>query len=162
VAAKANSSPLLARWHPVVGDSYAVQLDSRGRMTAQYARKEDAPSAPGGVYAHYPEGVFAVFVAEEEIWLQWQDRQVKLLRDHDVAWQSTFGGRSFGLSRNGETDLAFTYQTLIRRPWRLIADLLMPDDDWGLVADLPGFVHSHFRDGPKLVEMVRAQAAKAD
>jgi hypothetical protein len=162
VAAKANSRPLLARWHPLVGDSYAVRLDGRGRVSARYALKEDAPSAPEGVYAHYPEGVFAVFVTEAEIWVQWHDRQVKLLRDHEVAWQSTFKGRSFRLCRNGEPDLEFAYRTLVRGPWRLIVDLLVPDDDWGLVADLPSFIHSHFRDGPKLAEMVRVQAAKTE
>lgn len=102
-----------------------------------------------GAYAKYKEGIFAVWCDSEieEIWLTCNGSSTKLSLDCKLTWQSKLFSRKFSVETDSGQFISFRYKTLIYEPWRLITDLFIPNDDWGLVFDLPSFVHSSHLNG---------------
>jgi len=75
----------------------------------------------------------------------------------NIKWNSKFFGLTFiAYGGEGVAALRFRYQTIIGRifcePRELLLDFVAPDDDWGLVADLPSFVHSCFESNENIHE----------
>jgi hypothetical protein len=102
-----------------------------------------------GWYAKFHEGVF-VFFEDYEGYLNvgWKKSLCKLLRVSQIDWISKTTGRQFTcLDENNDPILDVSYQTLRRflfNPSLVYSEVFLQDDDWGLVADLPSFVHSGY------------------
>ena len=105
-----------------------------------------------GWYAEYPEGTFVFFKdTTGRLLIGWDGNLIVVQFIHVVHWESRVSGRLFVCYDKNEVELMkVSYKTikrLILSPIRLIRELVSPDDDWGLVADLPSFIHSCFVDG---------------
>lgn len=106
-----------------------------------------------GWYAVYPEGVFVVFLDESDrVIVGWNGHAETLNSDTSVEWDLSGRGRHFrivSVSKNLEI-IDARYQTFwryLKNPLLFFFDLFVPDDDWGLMADLPSFVHSSWKRG---------------
>ena len=100
-----------------------------------------------GWYADYDEGRFAYWFDGDRQYIYWRGKKIELVSTSRIEWESTITGRSFKVISNGKIQLHLKYHTLARRPWRLITDIVFMDDDWGLVYDLPSFIHSRHTEG---------------
>ena len=102
-----------------------------------------------GFYACYDEGVFFLFAKDTEIYIGWDHRIVAMSDVASVSWRSAFFGRFFCVKNSlGKALVVKKYRTMFFRlmnPYAFFMDFF--DDDWGLVADLPSFVHSSFGGG---------------
>lgn len=142
--------PLLVPWHTLVAAGKSLlTLDENGAFI-----ESESLESPNGTFAIYDEGVFAVWVIRREtIFVQANQQVAQVFPTDELRRGNEIRGRHFAVLRDGVPRLTFDYKTfrsLMKRPWKLIQEILAPDDDWGLVADLPSFVHSHYKN-PELI-----------
>ena len=107
---------------------------------------------PCGFYAAYHEGIFVFFATEDgKVLIGWKDKLVDVPTIYKAEWSSKASGRCFeAFDQSGQSLMLIRYQTLkqyLWSPFKLLYDILIPDDDWGLVADIPSFIHSHVKSG---------------
>lgn len=105
-----------------------------------------------GWYAEYSEGVFVFFKdGRNRIFIGWDQKLIDVNIIARTDWSNRLGGRIFEcFDDNNVSLLRFGYNSFKRfylNPLKLVGELLMPDDEWGLVADLPSFVHSSLESG---------------
>jgi hypothetical protein len=150
-------SIVLQRWHEKLGCSRYAALSTQAGLVMHMAR----PGRVDGWYAQYAEGLFAYWFDGERHFLHWRGRTVPLLPASSIEWSSGAFGLTFKVFCKGTAELSFGYHTVIREPWRLITDLVVPDDDWGLVFDLPSFIHSHYAAG-SLPQLLAEWNARGD
>ena len=105
-----------------------------------------------GWYANYPEGIFVFFEdADGRLLIGWDGHLIDVQLIHLISWDSSVSGRLFVCYDKNQIELLkVPYRTLKRlmlNPIKLVGELVAPNDDWGLVADLPSFIHSCFVDG---------------
>ena len=129
---------VLERWTEGLGQSQYVLINEGVLLPTEKSGEIS------GWYARYDEGTFAYWRQDERDFVSWRKKVIELSPATMVEWSSTASGRHFKVEKQGVTKLTFSYYTLLRRPWRMLTELLIPDDDWGLVFDLPSFVHSCF------------------
>jgi hypothetical protein len=109
---------------------------------------------PCGFYAAYHEGIFAFFATRDgKLQIGWKDQLVDISEISKTVWSSKVSGRSLqALGENGQHLIKAKYHTLKRfllNPLGLLLEFLMPDDDWGLEADLPSFIDTYVRSGKR-------------
>lgn len=131
----------LKRWEKGLGESDYLALSNGNFIPAS------GISGFSGWYADYDEGRFAYWQDGITEYISWRGRKLELTQFSQVEWWSEMTGRNFRVLFNGKEQLRLRYHTLIRRPWRVITDVLFLDDDWGLAYDLPSFIHSGHSDG---------------
>jgi hypothetical protein len=140
-------TPCIKRWSQTLGKSkFLVPTETEFAP----AQKADRVS---GWYADYDEGRFAFWLEGDRQFVSWRNKKVELLQSTVMQWESNISGRSFKIVCGGKIRLVANYHTLLRRPWRIITDILFMDDDWGLVNDLPSVIHSEYESG-NLVNLI--------
>lgn len=151
MVARSEDKYILKYWHPSIAiNNRYMQINLDGD---RYSRKPHSDvNQIDGWYAAYHEGVFVLFKDNlDRILIGWKNHIVDVDRIEKVEWSSTIKGRHFECFGKGNNSLmTANYQTLRRfifNPLALIGEFLIPDDDWGLVADLPSFVDSGVKDG---------------
>lgn len=98
-----------------------------------------------GFYAKYHEGFFVFFTGSDgKLKIGWNGRLISISEVYSTHWHSDTKGRKLVCydTENQEL-LTVSYHTFLRfglNPFKLLSEVFMPDDDWGLVADLPSFV----------------------
>lgn len=105
-----------------------------------------------GWYAKYNEGVFYIFTDDRNnLYIGFDKNHINVSFVSSIQWHSNIKNRKFqAYSEGRDIILEFKYKTLInslKKPWSILEDIFIPDDDWGLVSDLPSFIHSSFRQG---------------
>jgi hypothetical protein len=135
------------RWDKALGKSQFLVRAENSFVPTKTVQKVS------GWYADYDEGRFIYWHEGDQQYISWRGKTVKLEPSSRVEWESTIPGRRFRLVGDGKTVLCAKYHTMLRRPWRIVTDLLFPDDDWGLVFDLPSTIHSGHKRG-QLLKMV--------
>jgi hypothetical protein len=100
-----------------------------------------------GWYAQYKEGLFAYWQSAEQEFVRWRDDKVVLKPGMEIEWKSQLLGRQFQVQGHGKTLLTVSYHTLLRN----LGDVF--DDWWGLVDDLPSFVHSGHQRGTLIKQL---------
>ncbi|MGZ3744995.1 MAG: hypothetical protein ACXWRE_07550 [Pseudobdellovibrionaceae bacterium] len=97
-----------------------------------------------GWYQPYTEGIFSIFKISSNQWcIYCNDQLLNLTPELKIFWKNTLGGRQLNIFRSEKLMFSFRYQT-----WRAILrdPTYIFDDDWGLVADLPSFLHSNSKN----------------
>lgn len=150
----------LAPWHSLVSvEATTITLSPSGGYKVSAAIESEVK----GLYAKYPECLFASWIGNDGM-LNLQSGTNKLVVQFDdaVHWQSSALGRRFSVRRDGAEIFAIRYHTFFRRlrqrPWSILTEIFMPDDDWGLVCDLPSFIHSNYKDLSLIREAIVKQA----
>ena len=131
----------IERWHKSLGKEKRLSI-----LNGEYV-KHRGESAISGWYADYTEGRFAFWIEPDRQYISWRKKRIELKPSSKVHWHSRIAGRKFELFSNGILQLKFNYRTLACRPWAVVTDFIIPDDDWGLDCDLPSFIHSHHSSG---------------
>lgn len=107
-----------------------------------------------GWFEEYSEGLFAVFCDHtKQAYVFWNGSIYYITYDTTIEWNNTVYGRLFRLIKNNQAELEFNYMTwhkFITHPWAIITEIFLPDDDYGLINDLPGYVHSLYRLGKSI------------
>ncbi|KZX53508.1 hypothetical protein A3709_10305 [Halioglobus sp. HI00S01] len=144
------SEYILRPWHEVVAtDAGLLKISvSKGEYRASEALESIESQ---GWYASYDEGDFVFLRNERGLFcIGWQEKLVELDQIAQIEWESTTRGRSLECrDHQGELLLKVRYRTskrFLKNPLKLFEELLVPDDDWGLAADLPSFIHSCIED----------------
>ena len=101
-----------------------------------------------GWFSEYEEGLFGVFCDEKfKVNIVWNNNIYVISKIDRIEWRSNVCGRTFEILNNDSVVFRFDYMTwrrFIFRPWLLFYEIFVPDDDWGLVYDIPSFVHSSY------------------
>jgi hypothetical protein len=137
----------LKPWHQSV--SYRGQnlviVTSTNHAHLSHKNRDDA--SPNGFYAVYPEGWFFVALDEGgQTVAGWKRATISLSEVSRIDWSHGLFCREFTAKIEGKKVASFKYRTLLRQPWRVVTDLIVPDDDWGLVCDLPSWVDTIFNE----------------
>ena len=146
----------LDSWHYVVSrkvEFLRIQEDSHGEISVRKFKSLPFGEKISGVFAYYPEGLFMIWNSKDKGYcLAFGRKVVSLSNIAKISLVSENQGKRF--SAYGWDDsvlLSFSYYTtlgrLLREPVWLILDVIVPDDDWWLVADLPGEFQSVFNRG---------------
>ena len=160
---------VLKPWHLRVAGGYAhvaVTLE-REDIDVRKVRSVE-PIEATGWFAIYEDRVFGIFLT-----LDGENTQASLLVNGKV-WQITnetrlahrtsLTHRTFEYQRRSDF-FAFDYQrlwpTLLRRPIYALREVLLADDWWGVVCDLPGTVVGGW-DEKSLVDVLKRNFAHAE
>jgi len=145
--AREKKEYILGYWSPIVSNEKKLAIVEVNSVMTGLVKKRffcGSKEKISGFYAEYDEGVFAVFFDKEDSFIFWNSDVVNLKDIRKTNLDSTFLGREFrAYDKNGRIILGVKYKTLWRgllNPIKFAGDLLV--DDWGLVADLPGFINS--------------------
>lgn len=144
------SNIILAPWHRLVSIKGAfVEYDELRQRT--FPMRGSVGGRISGFYASYIDGFFAVF--------EDRDGDIKILLNGIVISKSEISkasvtsgifGRKLSLNLKTGEQKFFIYQspkTIFRHPIKFINSVLLADDDWGLVCDLPGYLSSVIEKG---------------
>lgn len=152
MVAESDRDILMKYWdHRVSIDGHYLRLrmDNQLRVRNLSIVRNNAGDVVSGFYASYREGVVVLFRCEEKVYFGIDSRVFDLNKVSNISWGSSIWGRHFQIKfldqRNSEI---FRYKTL----WRDVISLSgilqdLWDEDWGLNADMPSFIHSFFNDG---------------
>ncbi|MCG3269325.1 hypothetical protein [Yoonia sp. I 8.24] len=133
----------LKPWHKSVSYRGKNLVVAIAENNARVAHKSRYVASADGFYAVYPEGWF--FIALDEggrTVAGWKHALLSLSEVNRIARSQGLFCREFSAEVEGNPVATFKYRTLFRQPWRIVTDLIVPDDDWGLVCDLPGWVYT--------------------
>ncbi len=147
----ANMSVVLERWNPRLGRDQYIALGNGSLAPVQTEPVEKID----GWYAEYKEGLFAFWQNGHKQFVRWRNSEAELTPGLSVRWASRMSHRQFVIESGQDILLRAKYHTLLREPWRIVVDFLAPDDDWGLVNDLPSWVHSGFVNGDLAQQLAR-------
>lgn len=145
---------LLKCWHKIVsGGSEFLQIQEYP-FKKQHIKKDDpiAKEEIKGFFACYPEGIFCWYKNNSgALFISWNGKRQVLGSIDTIQWTSEMWGRHFvARDKQDKIVMDFRYQTakglFFSHPFEFIVELFCPDDDWGLVGDLPSFVDSCFND----------------
>lgn len=142
---------VLERWSERTGTDRFVSIQADGSKPVAIA----AARPVAGWYAKYKEGLFAYWLSGERQFVRWRDHTIELNTGTEIVWESRVFGRRFTVRKQGKMILEATYHTLLRN----LGDAF--DDWWGLVNDLPSFVHSGHSAG-SLATQLSEWNAKSD
>jgi len=113
----------------------------------------DCQKTADGFYAAFSEGIFYVFKnCEGTVYIGFRKKALPIAIVQNIEYsENSYGIRfsAYGEDKNAPL-MAFRYRTLRRfvfNPFALFYEIFVPDDDWGLAFDLPGFVHDWYRHG---------------
>ncbi|MEP0068939.1 hypothetical protein [Pyruvatibacter sp.] len=141
----------LRAWHKVVSikdDFIQISVEDGRFSYRRRARSGDIH----GFYAKYREGVFVLYKDKGgRLSIGWKKNVLALDTVDRICWESTLRGLMFECFDQDNHSLMqvryrWFHQYLIN-PLKLIWDLVVPDDEWDLVSDLPSWVDSWFDDG---------------
>jgi hypothetical protein len=141
---------VIERWHEKLGGSRYASFSAETNSLVPASIHSEVQ----GWYAQYKEGVFAYWLQSGKHFVHWRGVTKELAPGSTIGWASEMLWRKFEVRSGSKTLISVRYHTLARAPWRLITDLVAPDDDWGLFFDLPSFIHSHYSSG-KLPELLQ-------
>ena len=111
-----------------------------------------------GFYAQYHEGTFVLFQSKSgQLKIGWNGKLLELSKVKRTRWYSNIKGRCL-VCFDGESNelLRINYHTISRfklNPFKILAEVFTPDDDWGLVADLPSFLNDFFDRGCSISDL---------
>ncbi len=143
---------ILKCWHTLVAfkkhELLSLSLGNERFKFTPYRGEQKAC----GVYAAYHEGIFVFFATEDgTLQIGWKDQLVDVSEISKTVWSGKVSGLSFeAIGQNGQCLMLVKYQTLrqyLWNPFKFLYDILVPDDDWGLVADLPDFIDTYVVSG---------------
>ncbi len=151
VAAKGSCETVTLRyWSETVsinGQLFEVNIDLNELELVNSKLTANRRQGISGIYAKYPEGIFAVLFCKNNWFLMWRGRLIELQNISEVSWSSTILGRNFIVkNRDGHIALKVNYKTVLCgliNPIRMFVDIV--DDDWGLDSDLPSYIESCMR-----------------
>ncbi|OED48050.1 hypothetical protein ACH42_02785 [Endozoicomonas sp. (ex Bugula neritina AB1)] len=150
MAVRSENQFILKAWHRSVSfDDSAIQL-ALDDDCFSYQRYEGDGKFDGW-YAKYDEGVFVFFKdSRDRIIIGWNQNTADVEKINRIDWSSSISGLLFEcFDKNNQSLLKCHYYTYRRfgfNPLKLIGEIFMPDDDWGLVCDLPSVIHSSVKD----------------
>ncbi|MFY9179902.1 MAG: hypothetical protein WAO12_09030 [Venatoribacter sp.] len=141
---------ILKPWSRLVSfDDSAIQITLEdGHFSCQ---RYEGGNKFDGWYAKYDEGVFVFFKGNnDQATIGWNKKVVNVDKIYRVDWLNNYSGRLFEcFDKNNQSLMKchyYTYRRFFLNPLSLISEIFMPDDDWGLVCDLPSVVHSSIED----------------
>lgn len=146
-----NNKFVLQYWDQLVAiDNESIQVTLDGDRFSH--QPDSGASQVDGWYAAYEEGVFVFFKDNlDRILIGWNQSAIDVDLIDRVNWLNSFSGRLFECFDKGNRSLLkanyHSYRRFIFNPLKLFSEFVMPDDNWGLVADLPSFIHSSIEDG---------------
>ena len=141
---------ILKPWYRLVSfDDSAIQVELEDDHFSYQLYKGDDKF--DGWYAKYDEGVFIFFKDNNNrATIGWKKKVVNIDKIYRVDWSNNYSGRLFEcFDKNNQSLLKCHYDTYwqyVFNPLRFICEIFMPDDDWGLVCDLPSVIHSSIED----------------
>jgi hypothetical protein len=140
---------ILHYWDKSVSKDNSAMKLSCGEKCSSLLKVDGLYENFDGWYASYDRGTFCWFKNEKGHYLiSWNGNQIEVDSIARVEWGVELKGRYFRcVDRNGEKLMSFRYHTIGRlfsNPGLFILEVLAPDDDFGLVSDLPSFFHSCF------------------
>ena len=152
----------LTPWHKSVsyGRQNLVIVTSSSHARMSHKSRDEASS--DGFYAVYPEGWF--FVALDEAGravFGWERVAISFSDVKRVDWSGRLFSREFSAEIKSGHVICFRYKTLVRQPWRIVTDIILPDDDWGLVCDLPSWADSMLKQDETGQELAKALHQKS-
>lgn len=146
MAVSRDGTYILKAWHHSVSIAdHTIQVTlNDSHFSCQLSGAENRTA---GWYAKYHEGIF-VFLKDNNnhVIIGWNQNIVDVEKINNTTWTNTFYGRLFEcFDQSSQSVLKCNYHTFRRfafNPLKILGDLLIPDDDWGLECDLPSVIHS--------------------
>lgn len=144
-------SLIISPWHDIVSIKRKKLFLREATLSYELGVYSGAPKYISGWYAKYPEGIFILFRSSDgKIKIGFKDKLLDIEQITSIVWSASFKKRSFKvIDERNELLSEFNYNRTINyvfRPWKFFFEAFVPDDDWGLEADLPSFVDSCFKN----------------